>query len=127
VAQRWFPDFLVDLNEAGLLDIAALWHGDRMIGGYIATHFRGTCAGYRTVYDAEYRSRGPGTVLLAAMLDRAIARGERRWDFGLGDEGYKNRWATPSAGFVWLTCAPRSPRYLLYRAWERAFGSAPAG
>jgi CelD/BcsL family acetyltransferase involved in cellulose biosynthesis len=126
-ARRWFPDFLVDLHDAGMLDTAALWHGDRMIAGYIATHFRGTSAGYRTAYDAEYRSRGPGTALLAAMLDRAIARGDRRWDFGLGDEGYKNRWATPSTGFVWITCAPRTPRYLLYRAWERAFGSSKAG
>jgi len=125
-ARRWFPDFLVDLHDAGMLDTAALWHGDRMIAGYIATRFRGTCAGYRTAYDAEYRSRGPGTVLLAAMLDRAIARGDRVWDFGLGDEEYKNRWAERSAGFVWLTAAPRTPRYLLYRAWERAFGSKQA-
>jgi CelD/BcsL family acetyltransferase involved in cellulose biosynthesis len=126
MAQRWFPEFLVDLHEAGVVDMAALWHGERMIAGYIATQFRGTCAGYRTVYDREYRSHGPGTVLLATMLDRAIARGARWWDFGLGEEDYKNRWATAAAGFVWLTCAPRTPQYLLYRAWERTFGGAAA-
>lgn len=48
---------------------------------------------YRVAFDSQYRRFSPGVGLLAAAVDDAIASGIREYDFGLGAEEYKRRWA----------------------------------
>jgi CelD/BcsL family acetyltransferase involved in cellulose biosynthesis len=44
-------------------------------------------------YDPEYKRFSPGKLLIRAMLERAFARGLRRFDFGGTDELFKLEWA----------------------------------
>ena len=47
---------------------------------------------YLSGFDAEWSFVSPGTLLLAAMLEEAIAEGRREADFLRGREGYKYAW-----------------------------------
>ena len=47
---------------------------------------------YLTGFDAAYATLSPGTLLLAAMLEQAIAEGRYEADFLRGNEAYKYAW-----------------------------------
>jgi CelD/BcsL family acetyltransferase involved in cellulose biosynthesis len=46
---------------------------------------------YNSAYDPEVRHASPGIVMLASLIERAIERGHRVFDFLKGDETYKFR------------------------------------
>ncbi|MDA1161507.1 MAG: GNAT family N-acetyltransferase [Planctomycetota bacterium] len=49
---------------------------------------------YAPTFDAEWSQYAPGDVLLSFIMEDAIDRGLSVFDFGLGDEAYKSRFAT---------------------------------
>ena len=83
-----------ELAKAGWLRFSRLdWKGHA-----IAYH-RGSCyQGHykygRTTFASEAAEYSPGTVLLRHVLLDAISEGAHTFDFGLGDEAYKYRYAT---------------------------------
>jgi CelD/BcsL family acetyltransferase involved in cellulose biosynthesis len=94
-AQRAFYVRLAEAGaEAGWLRFTRLdWNGDAA-----AYHF-GFCHGgsylwYKPSFDIALARRSPGEVLLRQLLLTAIAEGAREFDFGIGDEPFKQRFAT---------------------------------
>lgn len=81
------------LLEAGVLRLQVL-----RVGGTVAAACYALLAGqdrilfYLSGFDAGQSFVSPGTLLLAAMLEQAIAEGRREADFLRGREGYKYAW-----------------------------------
>lgn len=81
------------LLEAGMLRLQVL-----RIGGAVAAACYALLAGrdrilfYVSGFDAGHSFVSPGTLLLAAMLEQAIAEGRREADFLRGREAYKYAW-----------------------------------
>lgn len=69
-------------------------------GRPIAFHFgfcrRGTYLWYKPSFAVDLARRSPGEVLLRQLLLAAAAEGAHTFDFGLGDEAFKRRFATES-------------------------------
>lgn len=67
-------------------------------GSPVAFHFgfcyRGTFLWYKPSFAVEQASYSPGEVLLRQLLLAAIEEGAHTFDFGLGDEAFKARFAT---------------------------------
>ena len=67
-------------------------------GAPIAFHFgasyRGSYLWYKPSFAIELARRSPGEVLLRQLLLAAIDEGAHTFDFGLGDEAFKQRFAT---------------------------------
>lgn len=67
-------------------------------GRPIAFHFGSCHAGrylwYKPTFAIELAHRSPGEVLLRQLLLAAVAEGAHSFDFGLGDEAFKLRFAT---------------------------------
>lgn len=86
-------DAVPGLLEAGVLRLQVL-----RIGGMVAAACYALLAGrdrilfYLSGFDAGLSFVSPGTLLLAAMLEQAIAEGRREADFLRGREGYKYAW-----------------------------------
>jgi CelD/BcsL family acetyltransferase involved in cellulose biosynthesis len=57
----------------------------------------------------------PGFLALAAAIEDAFARGERRFDLGGGAQSYKLRLADDDHPIAWRTLFPRNARYPLTR------------
>ena len=122
-AMAWFAPFMIELHARGEAEGIGLVSPDhQVIAAVFFVRHRGRATLIRSAFDPEYRSFSPGLVALAAAMDRAIALGDREVSFGPGAEAYKTHWATPAEEYVRLTCLPRTPRYLMARAWQRVRG-----
>jgi len=88
---------------------------------------RGTSS-YVIAHDGALAAQSPGAVLLARVLESACARGEPEYDFSLGDEEYKDAWATGTREVMRLVQSRRHPsaavrgaaRIVGSRAWDIA-------
>ncbi len=69
------------------------WQG-RPIAYHFGTCYRGTFFWYNPSFDIALESRSPGQVLLRQVLLLAIGESARVFDFGLGEEPYKARFAS---------------------------------
>lgn len=70
-----------------------LWQG-RMIACHFGVNYRGSFLWYKPCFDIELSKNSPGEVLLRQLLLRAQAEAAHTFDFGLGDEFFKTRYAT---------------------------------
>lgn len=80
--------------ERGMVDIAMLRHGEKVIAYCYNYHHQGVVQGLRTGYDREYRDYGPGTVLYGLMLEDGAQRGDQRYDLGADHQQAKRHWVT---------------------------------
>ncbi|MGI8603238.1 MAG: GNAT family N-acetyltransferase [Verrucomicrobiales bacterium] len=96
-AQRTFLEKLtaVAANSDWLRFTRILWNG-----APIACHYGFCYAGsyvcYKPAFDVAHSRRSPGQVLMRHLILAAINERAHTFDFGLGDEPYKQRFATGS-------------------------------
>src|SRR6266404_2942452 len=69
------------------------WEG-RAIAFHFGFCYRGSYFWYKPTFAIDLARRSPGEVLLRQLLLAAIAEGATCFDFGLGDEPFKHRFAT---------------------------------
>ena len=69
------------------------WQG-RAIAFHFGFNHRGTFLWYKPSFAIDLARHSPGEVLLRQLLLAAIAEGAHTFDFGLGDEAFKARFAT---------------------------------
>jgi CelD/BcsL family acetyltransferase involved in cellulose biosynthesis len=69
------------------------WEG-RPIAFHFGFCYRGSFLWYKPSFAIELARRSPGEVLLRQLLLAAIGEGSHTFDFGLGDEPFKRRFAT---------------------------------
>jgi CelD/BcsL family acetyltransferase involved in cellulose biosynthesis len=62
-------------------------------------------------WDADWSSYSPAMIGIAAGVEDAFARGERRVDFGEGEHHYKTRLADGDEPITWVRIIPRDVRY----------------
>ena len=67
-------------------------------------------------FDPEWEDLQPGQLAILAAVEDAFGRGEKRIDFGGGDQRYKGRFANGDHPLAWTTIFPRNQRYPLTRA-----------
>ena len=75
----------------GIFRLAFLEAGGRRIAGAIALRFGGTISLYNSAFDRARRDLAPGMVLVADLIERAIAEGCHGFDLLKGDLAYKYR------------------------------------
>lgn len=89
---RFHAEAAPALLDAGLLRLHVLRMDGTVAAACHALLPEGRIVFYLTGFDAAHAAISPGTLLLAAMLEQAIAEGRREADFGRGNEGYKYAW-----------------------------------
>lgn len=104
--QRW--DFLLGLarllSDQGWLTLSGLSVGSQPIAWNYGFRFAGSWFYYQPTFDTRFRNHDPGLCLLARIVEDACDRNEiRRVDLGLGDEAYKQRFATSHRETVYVT------------------------
>ncbi|MDP8922913.1 MAG: GNAT family N-acetyltransferase [Chloroflexota bacterium] len=92
--RRFYADACRRYAARGLLDLTLLEAGDRVVAGSLSFVDRDTWYYYLPAWDPDLAALAPSSLLLAHLVEAAYARGLRRFDFMLGEESYKARWAT---------------------------------
>jgi len=83
------------LSGAGWLVLSRLLVGDQPVAWNYGFQFAGSWFYYQPTFDAQWRQFSPGFCLLTRMVEHACADPEiKLLDLGLGEEGYKDRFAT---------------------------------
>lgn len=83
------------LSGAGWLVLTRLLVGDETAAWNYGFQFSGTWFYYQPTFDDRWRQFSPGFCLLTKMVAHACERPDlHRLDLGLGEEGYKERFAT---------------------------------
>jgi len=94
-AQRDFYRRLTSCaGDAGWLRFTRLEWQERPIAFHFGFCYRGNYLWYKPSFEISLARRSPGEVLLRQLLLAAIAEGANIFDFGLGDELFKRRFAT---------------------------------
>jgi CelD/BcsL family acetyltransferase involved in cellulose biosynthesis len=93
-ARRFYADACTRYAARGLLDLTLLEVDGRPVAGSLGFVDRETYYYYLPAWEPELAPLAPSSLLLAHLVERAYELGLRRFDFMLGDEPYKARWAT---------------------------------
>jgi CelD/BcsL family acetyltransferase involved in cellulose biosynthesis len=80
--------------DTGWLRFTRVAWDERPIAFHLGFSYHGRYLMYKPTFDIELARRSPGQVLLRQLLLDAVAEGAAVFDFGLGDEPYKRRFAT---------------------------------
>lgn len=85
-------------------DGARLWlldTADGPIASFVTLEWDGTVGLYNSGFHPDRAALSPGLVLLARLIEDAIVRGQRRFDFLRGEERYKHEFGpTPEAVYA---------------------------
>jgi CelD/BcsL family acetyltransferase involved in cellulose biosynthesis len=107
--QGWLRLWFLELDGRPV----AAWYGWLLGGRY---------AYYNGGFDPDYSAARPGFVLHCKVIEAALEEGAAEYDFLLGDEPYKQRFANRSRTVEDVTVAPALP----HPAGIRAMGEASA-
>jgi CelD/BcsL family acetyltransferase involved in cellulose biosynthesis len=122
--QRFYGEACRRYQERGLLDLTLLEVDGHAVAGSIGFVDRGTYYYYLPAWDPDLATLAPSSLLLAHVIERAYESGLHRFDFMLGEEPYKARWATGERHTVNLVLASPTLRgqaaYAALVGWQRA-------
>jgi CelD/BcsL family acetyltransferase involved in cellulose biosynthesis len=92
--QSFYRDVACSAGADGWLRFTRLvWEG-RTIACHFGFSYRGAFLWYKPAFAIDLARRSPGEVLLRQLLLAALAEGTQLFDFGLGEESFKSRFAT---------------------------------
>ncbi len=114
-ARAMFRALLLELDPARELRFSVLELDGRALAYHFGLQHAGKYVWYLPAFDVEFWDDSPGEVLLKHVLTYAHERQLTEFDFTIGDEGYKNRFAN----VVRQTCTvhfDRHPRRIQVRA-----------
>ena len=93
--RTFLPALAELLSEAGWLVLTRLLAGDQPVAWNYGFQFAGSWFYYQPTFDARWRQFSPGFCLLTKMVEQACDNPEiHLLDLGLGEEGYKERFAS---------------------------------
>jgi len=94
-AQRAFYRRFCELaGESGWLRFTRVDLNGKPIAFHLGFCYRDQFMWYKPTFDVELARSSPGEVLLRQLLLAALEEGAKGFDFGLGDEAFKARFAT---------------------------------
>jgi hypothetical protein len=110
-----FQKIFDDLGPRGLVLVAVVEKGERLIAWRLLFRFGKKLWDYSTAYDHAFADLSPGTLLLCAAIDYGYENGCNEFDFLRGMDEYKQRW---TAEFH------RNQRMILWnRRWKSRLGA----
>ncbi|MFO0947239.1 MAG: GNAT family N-acetyltransferase [Planctomycetota bacterium] len=131
--ERWtgtpFPSLFLDernreffrrmvryLGPSGWLRCTTVKLDGRLLAAHLGSFHAKRFTWYKPTYDPAFAKHSPGEVLLKRLVERAIAEGAEEFDFTIGDEAFKDRFATKVRAIVDVEVTNRRWRSLRTRA-----------
>jgi hypothetical protein len=83
------------LHRRGALVVSAAYAGSKLVSAHAGFRYEGRFGYWIPAHDPELGGRyGTGSLLLLWLLEQSYRRGDREFDFLIGDEDYKYEYAT---------------------------------
>ncbi len=80
-----------ELADAGSLLFSVVEFNDQPVAFHYGFDYNGVVMWYKPSFDIAYAHQSPGLVLLRNLMGYAIEQNRTEFDFGVGDEEFKQR------------------------------------
>jgi CelD/BcsL family acetyltransferase involved in cellulose biosynthesis len=100
--REFYRRMIENLDPTGWLRFTVLLLDGKMIAAHLGWFYLGRFYWYKPTYDIRLKTKSPGEVLLKRVIEQAVADKAEEFDFLIGDETYKSRFATKTRKLVWL-------------------------
>lgn len=108
--RRFYAALADRMDPAAELRFGILTTGDRIAACHFGFEANGRFIFYKPTFDVDLWDYSPGQVLLRALFEYAEAKQLAVFDFTIGDEDYKHRFANTVGGTVRVTIAASMAR-----------------
>ena len=95
--RRFYRRLVVAGSAARWLRFTVVEWNDEMVAAHLGTHYAGRYLWYKPTFEVRLARRSPGEVLLRSLFLAAVDEGASVFDFGIGDEAFKHRFASDVA------------------------------
>lgn len=119
--RQFYRSVIPLMIDCGLAGVTSFTLDDRAVATVVGFTIADRYYYYVPAFDPGFEAYSPGKILVARIMERLLADGVRTFDFMLGDERYKDEWATGHRDLVHLTLTPNRRRARLLRSAEGAF------
>jgi CelD/BcsL family acetyltransferase involved in cellulose biosynthesis len=109
-ARAFYFEAIERLAAIGVVDLSTVELDSDLLAFCVGFVHAGKLYYYMPGFDPEYARYAPSTILLAHLIEMAYAQGLREVDFMLGEEPYKEQWATDTRATCRLVVAAPGPR-----------------
>ncbi len=92
--QEFYRALVRNLAESGWLRYTELRLDGAMVAAHLGAHYGGRFSWYKPTFDPGLARLSPGEVLLKRLIEQAVDEGAQEFDFTVGDEAFKKRFAT---------------------------------
>jgi CelD/BcsL family acetyltransferase involved in cellulose biosynthesis len=110
LARQFYARAAHTMAARGWVDLSTLEAGDRLLAFCLSFIRDRKLYYYLPAYDPELGRYAPSLALLAHLIETAYAQNLAEVDFMLGEEAYKDQWATGSRGTNRVLVAAPGPR-----------------
>ena len=100
--------------------LSAMYAGNRLVAAHYGLMSNTVVHWWFPAYDPEYGRYSPGKLLLCRILEASAGQGVVRFDFGAGDESYKDSFANDSVDICRAVVDRNAARRWLGTRWFRA-------
>lgn len=90
----FYQRMIASLDQTGWLRFTEIRLDGSLIAAHLGWLYAGQFAWYKPTFDVNRGKHSPGEVLLKHVIEQAVADNAKKFDFLLGDETYKSRYAT---------------------------------
>jgi len=91
--QSFYRDLVRELLPRGWLVFSAVLFNASPIAFHVGFEFADRFIWYKPTFDVHWEKHSPGEVLIKGLLEYALARGVSEFDFTIGEEEFKYRYA----------------------------------
>jgi CelD/BcsL family acetyltransferase involved in cellulose biosynthesis len=117
--RAFYRRFTETLGASGVLRFTAIRLDGKLVAGHYGFHYAGRFTWYKPTYEPGLSKVSPGEVLLKRLLELAREEAAGEFDFTLGDEAFKLRFATRSREVIDVHLTDSRVRALARRARVR--------
>lgn len=129
VQRSFYRDLVGQLAPRGYLAFDVLMLDDRPLAFHLGFEFHGRFIWYKPTFDVSHAPKSPGQVLLKFLLEHAIRQGFDEFDFTIGGEGFKHRFANETRHIHRIVACRSATDFWRYRTrteLKKRFGNGLA-
>jgi CelD/BcsL family acetyltransferase involved in cellulose biosynthesis len=118
--QAFYRELVRTLSPCGWLRFDAVLFNGKPLAFHFGFEFRRRFIWYKPTFDVGFARRSPGEVLIKFLLEDAISRKLEEFDFTVGAERFKYRFANRTRFIARLIAFRYARDYWIYRAARRS-------
>jgi CelD/BcsL family acetyltransferase involved in cellulose biosynthesis len=119
-ARTFLRELTQTLSPKGWLLFSILLFNDRPVAMHFGFEYGGRIIWYKPAFDISYADHSPGEVLMKYLLEYALERNVAEFDFTIGAEPYKYRYANHIRANYAVRAFSQWPEYHVTRAMLNA-------